>query len=359
MTTLESQPEVRTQEKVKGVGSFQTLWQAGPPSWHNWDSADELISSMVAGGRGMPIVRLFDYFTGRSVGFTGAVKLYEHEFVRVYAQNPARREPYLSRFGDFDAIYVQYSGTSTVETEYGPYEMTPFHALVVPAGVAHRTIGDKDTRRLAIFSKVPVRPVSSDLATCDRTFVVQSQGDVDWEGAPSFVDPSLESEGKELEATWLWDAPLYSPLWIKRRKGALEGGTTGGREPTLLGVFNFIGGMATEKSGAIGPFIFENANMQMRSYNIEGQQFGFHRGNGSDELWMQFRSSSINDTEFGKIPLSIGESTIAFPGNAHRIFGETGFLRLNLYSERPLRLCVDPYQAVTHTAFTVIETTKD
>ena len=156
MTTTQEHAASSAEAAPEPVGSFSNIWQRDEASSsHTWDSDEELIGNIVAGGRGMPIIRFFDFFTGRSVGFTGAVKLYEHALVRVYAQNPAARDPYLSRFANFDAIYFQYAGHSTIETEYGAFELAPCHAIVIPAGVAHRTIADKDTLRLAILSKDP------------------------------------------------------------------------------------------------------------------------------------------------------------------------------------------------------------
>lgn len=222
--------------------------------------------------------------------------------------------------------------------------------------MAHRTTGDSSCNRLAILSKEPLEPVSEDLETGKRHFQVETQGAIDSLGNPPLLNASYEASGHEAEATWLWDDEISSPIWYRRRKGELSQGTTGGREPVMRGIFNYFKGLTGKDAGVgPGPFSFENPHIRTRTYNIEGPQWGFHRGHGSDELWMQFRSTSLNYTEQGDVHLAAGESTIAFPGDSHRINGYSGFLRLNLYSQRPLKLCVDPSQMVTNTNFIVSE----
>jgi hypothetical protein len=339
---------------VKATEEFTTRWQnpAGK-SWHSWTSPDDLIGSVVAGGRGMPVIPLFDFFTGRSVGFSGSVTLYEHETIRLLAQNPARREPYYSRFADFDAIYFQYSGTSVIDTEYGQLVVHPFQAAHIPAGVAHRSTGEIDCMRLALLSRKPVEvEVGPDAYTADRHFVVRpAGGQRDAGGQPA----PLADDEWDYEAAFLWDDPVSRPTWYRRRPGALAGGTTGGREPVVVRIFDVFKYLTGKSRGGPGPKIFGNSELEMKVYNTEGHQYGFHRGNGQDELWMQFRAESLNETEYGVIPLNAGQAVIAPPGISHRILGSKGFLRLNLYSHKPLTLRVDPRQAITSTTFQIDE----
>lgn len=358
MATTDERLTTETASQPTMVREFATQWNEDvPTAWRTYESADELSSSVIRGGRGTTVIRYFDFFTGRSVGFSGAVTLYEHDLVRVLAQNPARRDPFISRFANFDAVYIQYSGTSSFETEYGPYTANPFQMMFVPAGIAHRSTGDPECRRLLILSRERLDPVSMDFRQAERRFVVESSGGITWPGVDPHPAEVLDGD-YEPEACWLWDDPIETPTWYRRRKGLFAGGTTGGREPVVFGAYDFLGDPAVaQKSGNVGPYLFTNRNMRMRSYNLEGRQFGFHRGNGQDELWMQFRSTSRNNTEDTPFSLSAGEMGMIFPGNAHQIIGERGFLRTNLYSERPLRLCVDPLQAVTRTEFRIEELT--
>jgi hypothetical protein len=338
---------------VTATEEFTTRWQnSAAKSWRSWTSPDELIGAVVDGGRGMPVIPLFDFFTGRSVGFNGAVTLYEHDAIRVLAQNPARREPYFSRFQDFDAIYVQYSGTSVIDTEYGQLTVRPFQAAHIPAGIAHRTTGEPDCMRLAVLSTEPVEVViGADAYTTDRQFVVRPAGGQREPGAQS---PSADDEW-DYEAAFLWNEPASRPTWYRRRAGALAAGSTGGREPVVVRIFDVFKYLTGKSKGGPGPKLFGNSELEMKVYNTEGHQYGFHRGNGQDELWMQFRAESLNETEYGVIPLNAGHATIAPPGISHRILGSKGFLRLNLYSHRPLTLRVDPRQAITSTTFQIDE----
>lgn len=356
MTAIDELPKAGAAQQSTMVREFATQWREDiPTSWRSYESADELTGAMIAGGRGTTIIRYFDFFTGRSVGFSGAVTLYQHDLVRVLAQNPAHRDPYLSRFANFDAVYIQYSGSSSFETEYGPYTAEPFQMVFVPAGVAHRSTGDAECRRLLVLSREPLETVSLDERQAERHFTVKASGGITWSGVEPLQADVTDSD-HELEACWLWDDPVEKPTWYSRRRGIFSGGATGGRQPVVFGAYDFLGDPAVaQKSGNVGPYLVTNKNMRMRSYNLEGRQFGFHRGNGQDELWMQFRSTSSNNTEDTPFTLSAGQAAMVFPGNAHQITGEVGFLRTNLYSERPLRLCVDPLQATTRTEFTIQE----
>jgi hypothetical protein len=342
------------QGAVKATEEFTTRWQnQAAKSWRSWTSPGELIGAVVDGGRGMPVIPLFDFFTGRSVGFSGSVTLYEHETIRLLAQNPARREPYFSRYADYDVIYVQYSGTSVIDTEYGQLTVRPFQAAHIPAGVAHRSTGDRDCMRLAVLSREPVDVATGDDAyTTDRQFSVRPAGGQREPGAQPA--PLADGEG-DYEAAFLWNDPVSQPTWYRRRAGALTGGSTGGREPSVVRIFDVFKYATGKSRGGPGPKVFGNSELEMKVYNTEGHQYGFHRGNGQDELWMQFRAESLNETEYGVIPLNAGHAVIAPPGISHRILGSKGFLRLNLYSHKPLALRVDPRQVITSTSFQIDE----
>jgi hypothetical protein len=360
MTITENNPtasaEVSEATEVPTADEFTTRWQnpAGK-SWRTWSTRDELIGTVIGGGRGMPVIRLFDHFTGRSVGFSGSVTLFEHETIKVLAQNPATCEPYFSRYANFDALYVQYSGVSVIDTEYGPLRVEPFQVAHIPAGVAHRSIGDPDCQRLLVLSREPVDvAITPESYTTDRHFVVRPNGGLSGGGAVEPVLPAPDN-GWDYEAAFLWDEPFYKPTWYKRKIDALASGTSGGREPVVIRIFDVFAHMTGKSRGGPGPKIFSNSELEMKVYNTEGHQYGFHRGNGQDELWMQFRAESLNETEYGVVPLGAGQATIAPPGISHRILGREGFLRFNLYSRRPLTLRVDPLQAITSTKFEISE----
>ena len=355
MSITEGRIEAGTpQGAVAATEEFTTRWQnQAAKSWRSWTSPDDLIGAVVDGGRGMPAIPLFDFFTGRSVGFNGSVTLYAHDVIRLLAQNPARREPYFSRFQDFDAIYVQYSGTSVIDTEYGPLAVRPFQAAHIPAGVAHRTTGEPDCMRLALLSRVPVDvAIDTDAYTTNRQFVVRPTGGQRDLGAQQARPADDEWD---YEAAFLWDDPVSRPTWYRRHAGALSTGSSGGREPSVIRIFDVFKYATGKSKGGPGPKIFGNSELEMKVYNTEGHQYGFHRGNGQDELWMQFRAESLNETEYGVIPLNAAHAVIAPPGISHRILGSKGFLRLNLYSRRPLILRVDARQAITSTSFQIDE----
>jgi homogentisate 1,2-dioxygenase len=58
---------------------------------------------------------------------------------------------------DQDVVYLQYLGTSTLETEFGVYQIELGEMLIVPRGVSQRTIGSADALRWAIYYRDPVK----------------------------------------------------------------------------------------------------------------------------------------------------------------------------------------------------------
>ena len=206
--------------------------------------------------------------------------------------------------------------------------------------------------RLALLSRAPVDvAIDADAYTTNRQFVVRPTGGQRDLGA----QPAPLADEWDHEAAFLWDDPVSRPTWYRRRAGALSTGSSGGREPSVIRIFDVFKYATGKSKGGPGPKIFGNSELEMKVYNTEGHQYGFHRGNGQDELWMQFRAESLNETEYGVIPLNAAHAVIAPPGISHRILGSKGFLRLNLYSHRPLTLRVDPRQAITSTSFQVDE----
>lgn len=344
----------RSETATDQVREFSTRWQREDLTmWRSWSRKD-LTGVVVAGGRGLPVVGMFDFFTGRTVGLLGSVELYRHETLRIFAENPAPVASHFVRYADFDAVYAQYSGCSTIESECGQIRLQPFEIGLVPAGIAHRTTGDSVSRRLAIFSYEPVQAgVSPEEYTSERAFEVGAEGGISWEGPPSAL--ARADRGYDMEACISWHGDWRRPLWYRRPLGALTGGTTEGYGPIAFRLFDFFKGRTGQHRGDPNPLLFHNSEMGVRVYNTEGYQFGFHRGNGQEEVWMQFRGTSRNATEYGEIELSAGQTTAIPSGISHNIFGGPGFLRMNVYSKRPFELAVDPLQQVTSTRFEVVE----
>lgn len=52
---------------------------------------------------------------------------------------------------------------------------------------------------------------------------------------------------------------------------------------------------------------FEETSDVQSALALEGEQNGFHRGWGEDEIWFQFRGHSLNHTEWGALELDPGQ----------------------------------------------------
>jgi hypothetical protein len=81
----------------------------------------------------------------------------------------------------------------------------------------------------------------------------------------------------------------------------------------------------------------ESANMRIRTYNMQDEQFAFHRALRSEEVRIQFRGDALDLSEFENVEVSPGEITIIpaghFPQRDQHPAGGRKFLRLNFYSK--------------------------
>src|SRR5258708_31928736 len=78
-------------------------------------------------------------------------------------------------------VYFQFCGNSTVETEFGVYEMEPGEVMLVPGGIAHRSIGRNDSLRYFCQSHEAVDYVmKEDQYTSQTSFEVKRIGGPNW-----------------------------------------------------------------------------------------------------------------------------------------------------------------------------------
>ena len=88
-------------------------------------------------------------------------------------------KPAFHRYVDADIIYFQFSGTTTLETEFGVYEMTPGEVLLVPGGISHTLPG---STAMSLESTTPSStviglPLTSRMAeSCVRARLSSTQG---------------------------------------------------------------------------------------------------------------------------------------------------------------------------------------
>ena len=87
--------------------------------------------------RFLPTFRPFDL-----LGQPNASQLvFENECQRIGVESVCGAQPAFTRSLDFNTLYFQFAGKSSVETECGTYETAPGDLLLVPDGVAHRSTG--------------------------------------------------------------------------------------------------------------------------------------------------------------------------------------------------------------------------
>jgi hypothetical protein len=106
--------------------------------------------------------------------------------------------------------------------------------------------------------------------------------------------------------------------------------------------------------------LMESANMRIHTYNMQDEQFAFHRGLRSEEVRIQFRGDALDMSEFANVEVSPGEVTIIPLGISHSVISippeDGNFLRLNFYSKIRWRVPIDPTKHFFDSKFEV--TTK-
>jgi quercetin dioxygenase-like cupin family protein len=316
------------------VREFATRWVN--PAERIWFERDKetLIGSARNSPRNTPKFRPFDMLREPNE----SLMLWENDDMRIGVESVVGSAPFFRRNADFDELFFQFAGRTDVETEYGRFATKPGELLLIPGGIAHRSAGTADSLRLFIRLQEPVKPLLTEQNHASRTeFDVVRRGGPAWgaaEGAPS------ASNGKVMERMLFWEAAEEEYTEIERDYERLIGCASDGRGMQKLRAFDFFN-RVTGRQGP-GPKIYESSVFHTEAYNTVGEQFAFHRGLDDDELWLQFRGDSVNESEFGVYNLTPGEMNHIPPGIAHRVVGGEGFLRIVFYSHKPWKLMINP-----------------
>ncbi|HLH21648.1 MAG TPA: hypothetical protein VK066_03950 [Chloroflexota bacterium] len=324
------------------VREFITRWDR--PADRTWVERDReaIVGAMRGSARGTPKFRPFDMLREPRQ----ALVLWQNDDMRIGVESVVGAAPEFRRNCDYDELFFQFAGHTTLETEYGVFEMGPAELLLVPGGIAHRSSGDGDSLRLFARLRYPVETLLGvDQQVSHTEFDVIRTGGPRWPGNGSAPD----THDAVRERLLLWDDATGEGDLIERNYASLVGVATEGRGIAKLRAFDFFQGI-TGKGGA-GPKLYQSPVFHVEVYNTEGEQRGFHRGLDDDELWLQFRGDSANESEFGVEHLGPGEMNHVPPGIAHRVIGGEGFLRLVLYSRQPWKLMVDPTQHAHQSTF--------
>ena len=329
------------------IREFATRW--ANPDERTWFERDKeaLIGSAKDDKRNTPKFRPFDMLANPHQ----SILVWENEDMRIGVESVAGTAPRFRRNCDYDEVWFQFCGKTTLETEYGAFEIKPAELALIPGGISFRGTGTADSLRLYVRLTEPVKVLLGEDKQASHTeFEIVRKGGPNWKLPAAAIDTS---EDNVQEGLFMWDMEENTSTLVERDYAHLVGVASEGRGIQRLRIFDFFTGM-TGKKGP-GPKVLESSVFHVETYNTEGDQFAFHRGLDDDELWLQFRGDSINESEFGVYHLSSGEMNHIPPGIAHRVVGGEGFLRVVFYSRKPWKLMVDPTQHRFQSSFEVHE----
>ena len=78
-------------------------------------------------------------------------------------------------------------------------------------------------------------------------------------------------------------------------------------------------------------------------------------GYDEDEFWFQFAGNLRQETEHGVYTVSTGEVSMAEAGISHTSTSHPGALRVTTYTDRPIRMVVDPSEHLRESKWEVRE----
>ena len=142
-------PETKAAEekvyKQKQIGEFMTTWKDFPrPGLAAW--AERRKAGLMGSAKSTRYTPRFRPFDMLSIPNQSLVIL-ENEYHRIGVESVVGVQDSFHRYIDADMVYFQFCGNSTLETEFGVYEMEPGEVMLVPGGIAHRSIGRNDSLR--------------------------------------------------------------------------------------------------------------------------------------------------------------------------------------------------------------------
>jgi mannose-6-phosphate isomerase-like protein (cupin superfamily) len=341
---------------ARKIKEFMTFWDDPNATVFLQRDREELIGSESGGGRNLPKFRPFDLLKGITYSDSGiqSIAVYDGFDMTVFVECPPGAYPFFHREVDQDVAYLQYQGKSTVETEYGVFQIESGEMLVVPRGVSQRTIGSSDCLRWALYYRDPVRPgVDVENPTSDYRFDVQREPAIVYDAPPPDRGRGVRKDGKIREVIRVRSHP-EDDTWIWRNYESLIGSKLEGGRPVLkFGFFNFFKGRTGTGATMYIPTPLVSSTIKAECFNTVGEQFGFHRGCDAEEMWIQFAGAAMNEAEFGEYELGTSEMAQIPMGISHRVVALDGYVRCTLYAKNYMRQLVTDKDHITKTKFIV------
>jgi mannose-6-phosphate isomerase-like protein (cupin superfamily) len=346
----------------KQIGEFMTTWKDFPrPGLAAW--AERKKAGLMGTAKSTHYTPRFRPFDMLCVPNQSLVIL-ENENHRIGVESVVGVQDAFHRYVDCDIVYFQFCGNTTVETEFGVYEMAPSEVMLIPGGIAHRSIGRDDSLRYFCQSHEAVDYVmGEDQYTSHTTFDVKRIGGPGWT-VPHGGNPA--ANGQVTEKMHFWDDGPGDLTVVDRDYDSLVGvaglrrGEPGSaiRKLRAFDHFTAIVGKGREDAGTQP--LMESASMRIRTYNMQDEQFAFHRALRSEEVRIQFRGDALDMSEFENVEVSPGEVTIIPLGISHSVISippeDENFLRLNFYSKLRWRVPIDPTKHFFDSKFEITTT---
>ena len=217
-------PETKAAEekvyKQKQIGEFMTTWKDFPrPGLAAW--AERRKAGLMGTAKSTRYTPRFRPFDMLSIPNQSLVIL-DNEYHRIGVESIVGVQDSFHRYIDADMVYFQFCGNSTLETEFGVYEMEPGEVMLFPGGIAHRSIGRNDSLRYFCQSHEAVDYVmNEDQYTSLTSFEVKRIGGPNWT-APQGANAA--AKGPVVEEMHFWDDGRTTRRWwsaIMNRSSAL------------------------------------------------------------------------------------------------------------------------------------------
>jgi mannose-6-phosphate isomerase-like protein (cupin superfamily) len=353
-----------TEKKVysqQQIGEFMTTWKDFPrPGLAAWSERKK--AGLMSTARSTHYTPKFRPFDMLGIPNQSLVFL-ENENHRIGAECVVGVQDAFHRYVDCDMVYFQFCGNTTLETEFGIYEMEPGEVMLVPGGISHRSIGRNQSLRYFCQTHEGVDYVmEEEKYTSHQSYVVRRIGGPDWS---KLEQQNGHAKGRVLEKMHFWDDGPRDETVVERDYDSLVGVATIGRGKEGSGIrklrafdhFTAVAGKGGEQ-GLIP--LMESANMRVRTYNMQDEQFAFHRALRSEEVRIQFRGDALDLSEFENVAVSPGEITIIPLGISHSVISvppeAKDFLRLNFYSKVRWEVPIDPTRHLFNSRFEVSTT---
>lgn len=340
---------------MSDIREFMTDWMPGNMSsmlyWSERQKSN--LRGVATGKRKPPDLRPFDLIRAPHE----PVGLLANADMRVSVDSAAGPAPFFIRTIDFDTVIFQFAGTARIECEMSVEEMAPGDMIVIPRGIAYRSVGDKDALRMIVHLKSPVTHVMDESECTSRTqWTLKRIGGPDYSEAAAKAAPT----GPVIEKMLVWDEDPADAVTVRRVAEELIGVSSRKRDEKenairRLRPFDLFKDITGRKGP--GPKLLASDLGMFEVYNTHGEQFAFHRALESEEFGLQFNGVNTNMSEFEEgRTMSPGDWFLIPLGIAHSV-KDCGpdFRRMVIYSKLPFKVLADEKMHVHQSRFEVTE----